>query len=62
MPQLFGNASEFFFSFYLGWGMQELRKQLEDQVVTIDKLQNENRASVVHHQTVYLYCQVSSSF
>ncbi|KAK9040535.1 hypothetical protein V6N11_015683 [Hibiscus sabdariffa] len=29
---------------------RELRKQLEDQVLTIDKLRNENRTTVEHHE------------
>ncbi|KAK8587926.1 hypothetical protein V6N13_086886 [Hibiscus sabdariffa] len=29
---------------------RELRKQLEDQVLTIDKLRNENRSTVEHHE------------
>ena len=32
--------------------MQELRKQLENQVVTIDSLRNENRAAVERHENV----------
>ncbi|GMI99060.1 hypothetical protein like AT2G45460 [Hibiscus trionum] len=30
---------------------KELRKQLEDHVLTIDKLRNENRATVEHHES-----------
>ncbi|KAL4368748.1 hypothetical protein GQ457_05G000320 [Hibiscus cannabinus] len=30
---------------------KELRKQLEDQVLTIDKLHNENRATIEHHES-----------
>lgn len=32
--------------------MQELRKQLESQVITIDKLRSENRLAVEHHENV----------
>ena len=32
--------------------MQELRRQLEDQVLTIDTLRNENRATVERHEIV----------
>lgn len=32
--------------------MQELRKQLEAQVLTIDTLRNENRTSAEHHENV----------
>lgn len=31
---------------------QELRKQLENQVLTIDTLQNENRAAIERHENV----------
>lgn len=31
---------------------QELRKQLEDQVVLIETLRNESRAAVEHHEIV----------
>lgn len=34
------------------WCMQELRRQLEDQVLTIDTLRNENRATVERHENV----------
>lgn len=33
--------------------MQELRKQLENQVVTIDSLRNENRAVVERYENVH---------
>lgn len=33
--------------------MQELRKQLENQVVTIDSLQNENRAVAERKENVH---------
>ncbi|CAL9006882.1 unnamed protein product [Prunus brigantina] len=32
--------------------LMELRKQLENQVVTIDTLHNENRLAVEHHENV----------
>jgi hypothetical protein len=32
--------------------LQELRKQLENQVLTIDALRDENRASVQRHENV----------
>jgi len=32
--------------------MQELRKQLEAQVLTIDTLRNESRSIVEHHESV----------
>jgi len=43
-----------FFSFFncTQSSCQELRKQLEDQVVTIDTLRSDNRAAVERHESV----------